>query len=176
MLKLSIDLFNRPIISLRTGGQIGVAIRPLINPNNLKIEGWFCTTVYEKGTHLLPTVEIREIAKQGIAVNDHESITHLDEFVRLKNIIAIDFQLIGKAVVAEPRKHLGKVDDYATDLDSFYIQRLYVAPQVTRLFTRDKITITRQQIVEITDKKIIVSDPTITVPAFFTAPAPATEG
>lgn len=57
MLKLSAKLFNTAIFSLRTGGQVGVGVRPLINPNNLKVEGWFATSLLESGVMILPSSE-----------------------------------------------------------------------------------------------------------------------
>lgn len=176
MLKLSVSLTKIPIISLRSGGVIGLAEKPIINPDNLKIEGWYAQTVYASGTHVLPSSEIREIARQGIAVNDYEAITLPDDLVRMQKVLRTDFQLIGKTVVTESKKQLGKVQDYAADLDSFYIQRLYVSPRLVRAFTNNQLTVSREQILEITDKKIIIKDIEATERAFFTAPVQVPEG
>jgi sporulation protein YlmC with PRC-barrel domain len=176
MLKLSVNLYNIPIISLRTGAKVGLAERPIINPNNLKIEGWYAQTIYEKGIHVLPSAEIREIARIGIAVNDHEAITHPDELVRMKKVIELNFELQNKLVVTESKKRLGRVEDYASDLESFYIQRLYVRPTMLNTFRKDQITVSRQQIVEITDRKIIIKDIEATERAFLTAPVQVPEG
>lgn len=176
MLKLSQSLYKIPIISLRTGGQIGSALKPIFNPNNLKIVGWYAQTIYAGGTHVLPSDEIREIVQKGIAVNDYDAITDASELVRMQQVLKIDFQLIGKSVVTESKKRLGKVEDYAADLDSFYVQRLYVAPQLVKAFTRDQLIVSRGQILEITDKKIIVKDIEAAERAFFKAPVQVPEG
>lgn len=173
MLKLSTSLLNIPIISLRTGGQIGVAMRPVINPNNLKIEGWFSLSRFDEGLLVLPTSEIREVSRLGIAVNDQDAISPADELVRLLPLIRLNYQLEGKGVVTDTKKKIGKIMDYATDLESFYIQKLYASPGILKALTKDQITIARSQVLEITDKKIIISDLGATEKAYFTAPVQA---
>ncbi len=174
MQRLSSTLYNLPIFSLATGHQIGVAVRPLINPMNLLIEAWFVTSNFGKGLLLLPTREIREIGRQGIAVNDREAITPAEDLVRLKKLIQIDFQLLDKKVEGENKTRIGRVSDYSTDLESLFIQRLYVMPSVLKLTRAQKI-ISRTQIVEITTKKIIVKDTEVPETSFFKAPVPVPE-
>ena len=63
--------------------------------------------------------------------------------------------MLRKKVYDENRQLLGKVTDYATDLESFYIQRLYVIPTLFKKLTGNQRIISRLQIIEITNKKII---------------------
>jgi sporulation protein YlmC with PRC-barrel domain len=156
MLRLSNNYINRSILSLRTGGVIGIAVNPIINPNNLKIEGWYAENKLEKGDFVLPSREIRDFITKGLVVNDHDSITHPDDLVRMKDTIDLKFELIGKTVVTENKKKLGKVADYSVEESSYYIQKLYVNPSILKGLTNDQLVIDRNQIVEITDKKIIV--------------------
>ena len=176
MLKLSGKLFNTIIYSLRTGGQIGVGLRPVINPNNLKVEGWFATSIYESGTLVLPISEIRELSRGGIAVNDHEALTAAAELVRLQPLVNLDYQLLGKPVATESKQKLGKVEDFALNIDSFFIEKLYVVPGGLKILSSKRLQVSRKQIIEITDKKIIVQDIEATVPSFFRATVPAPEG
>lgn len=163
MLRLSNNYQDRSILSLRTGGVIGVAKAPIINPNNLKIEGWYAHNMLEKGDFILPILEIRDFIAKGIVVNDHDALTLPDDMIRLRDILETKFELLGKLVVTEGKKRLGKIVDFAVDEQSNYIQKLYVAPPLLRGLTNNQILIDRSQIVEITDKKIIVSDPEATV-------------
>lgn len=171
MLKLSTNLYNIPIFSLRTGGQIGVALRPLINPNNLKVEGWYALSSYEQGTLVLPASEVREYSRTGLAVNDHDSICDASEIVRLAPLYRLNFKVENKNVVTESRRKLGKVENYAVDIDSFYIQKLYVSPPMLKAFTSQQLPISRSQIVEVTDKKIVITELEATERSFVTAPA-----
>src|SRR5579862_3565554 len=95
MLQLSNTIVNRPVLSLRTGTTIATALSPVINPNNLKIEGFYCEDVRKQQLILLPQ-DIRDIIPQGIVVNDEDVLSEPDELVRLKDVLALNFVLIGK--------------------------------------------------------------------------------
>jgi sporulation protein YlmC with PRC-barrel domain len=165
MLRLSNNYLNKSILSLRNGAVVGVANSPVINPNNLKIEGWYAENSYEKGTFILPVSEVREAINKGLVVNDHEALTHPDDLVRLKETIDLEFELIGKSVVTESNKKLGKISDYAVDDKSYYIQKLYVDPPIVKSLTSEQLLIDRTHIIEITNKKIIVQDSDVKVGA-----------
>jgi sporulation protein YlmC with PRC-barrel domain len=165
MLQLSEAILNRPIMSLRTGQQVGTATEPIINPNNLKIEGFYCSDRFEKGTYVLLYQDIRDIIAQGFVVDDHDVLTAPEELVRLKDIMSIGFNLIGKPVVTTAKTHVGKVSDFATELETMYIQKLYVTQSVFKSFTGGSLGIDRNQINEITDHKIIINELLKTVPA-----------
>ncbi len=162
MLRLSNSFYDRDILSLRTGGKIGVADYPVINPNNLKIEGWYARDISQKGEFVLPFREVRDFITKGLVVNDHDSITSPDDLVRLKPTLNLKFDLIGKTVLTESKKKLGKVVDYAVD-DGFYIQKIYVNPPLLKGLSGDQLLISRNEIVEINDKNIVVSDTTVKI-------------
>ncbi len=172
MLKLLDAFISLPVISLRTGATIGKTLQPLIDPNNLKIEAWYCSSVYSKQPSLLPSQEIREISRLGVAVNDHESLTDPEDLVRLQHIIGLKFNPIGMHVITESKQKLGKVEDYALDIESMYIVNLYVVQRSIKSLTGQQLTVNRQQIVEITDKRIVIKD--IDATERITANAPAT--
>lgn len=175
MLKLSNNLLNIPVMSLRTGGKVATAIRPLINPNNLKIEGWFCEDSFSKETLILLARDVRDFVPQGLAVNDHEDLTNPEELVRLKDIIELNFELTGKPVVTDHKRKLGKVNEYAIETSSFVIQKLYVTRPVYRSLTDGQLSIDRSQIIEITNRRVLVRDVAVKAGATRSAnPAPAT--
>jgi len=171
MLQLSGSLLNRPILSLRTGGLVGNTLGPIINPLNLKIEGFYCHDNFDrKKKMVLLSQDIRDVIAQGIVVNDHESLSDPSELVRLKDTMTINFDIMSKHVVTTSKQKMGKVVDFAVDIDSMYIQKIYVAQSVFRSIARNNYGIDRTQIVEINDKKIIIHDIMPGVPA----KAPAT--
>jgi uncharacterized protein YrrD len=171
MLQLSSIFYNQKILSLRTGGPIGQASSPLIDPDNLKIEGWYATALGDKKPMILPLIEVRDIISKGIVVNDHASLTHIEDLVRQKRIIELSFELIGKSVRTDDKKRLGKVQDYAVDDESMYISKLYINQSLFRNLTAQQLVIDRNQIIEITDKEIIVKNSREKVPVGETAPA-----
>ena len=163
MLKLSNSLHNTPVMSLRTGGKVATATKPLINPNNLKIEGWFCEDSFSKETLILLARDVRDFVPQGIAINDHGDLSDPDELIRLKDVIELDFELNGKPVVTDHKRRLGKINEYAIDTASMVIQKLYVTRPMYRSLSDSQLSIDRSQIIEITDRRVLVRDADVKV-------------
>lgn len=168
MLQLSASLLDKAVLSLRTGAPIASITVPIINPDNLKIEGFYCQDRYSKNLLVLLSQDIREILSTGYVVNDHEVLSEPDELVRLRKIIEIDFELIGKQVVTISKTKVGKVSDYATETSSMYIQKLYVNQKGLKGLTSGTLSIDRGQINEITPRRIIINE------LIKAAPMPAT--
>jgi len=146
-------------MSLRTGGQVATVLNAIINPNNLKIEGFYCEDKFEKKQKLvLLSQDIRDIVPQGVVVNDHDVLTSAEELIRLKDIMALNFELIGKPVHTE-KKRLGKVNDFAIETETMFIQKLYVSRSLVKNFSGGGLSVDRGQIIEITSRKIVIKDP-----------------
>ena len=160
MLQLSPIFYNRKILSLRTGGPVGTALSPILNPNNLKIEGWYATANGERESYILPEAEVRDIIAKGIVVNDHTALTLTDDMIRLKKTIDLAYEVIGKQVITTNKKKLGKVTDYAVDSDTMNIKKLYLSQNIFKGFGSQPLIIDRNQIEEINNKSIIVSEAT----------------
>lgn len=160
MLTLGQQLVGKQILSLRIGRPIGITQEPIIDPNNLKIEGWHALDASTKKPAILLSQDIRDIIEQGFVVNDHEALTQAEDLVRLKKIIDHKFLLPGKTVYSG-RKRLGKVSDYAFEKNGFFVQKLYVSQSIVKSFTGGSLVIDRTQITEITHKKIVVKEATV---------------
>ncbi|HET9721851.1 MAG TPA: hypothetical protein VFP32_02365 [Candidatus Saccharimonadales bacterium] len=156
MLRLSKSLVNQPVVSLRSGGQIAVAVLPIINPHNLKILGWWCKTTGNNSQVLLAE-DVRETMPDGLAVNDESDLSSPEDLVRHKEILDINFELMDKLVKTK-RQRLGKVSDFSYN-DGLFVQKLYVARPLHKVFTtQDTLVIDREQIIEVTDHYILVRD------------------
>lgn len=169
MLQLSASLLNKSVLSLRTGTAIAAITGPIINPNNLKIEGFYCEDKFDKKQLILLSQDIRDILDKGYVVNDFDVLVEADELVRLKKVIDINFELLGKQVVTVDKQKVGKVSDYATETGSMFIQKIYVAQSILKSFTGGSLSIDRTQINEITPRRIIINELSKKAPA--TAPA-----
>lgn len=163
MLKLSATIQNIPVMSLRTGGRVAEAIKPIINPNNLKIVGWWCDDVFSKNQLILLTEDVRDFVPQGIAINDHDDLADPEELIRLKEVLEIDYDLINKTVVTNQKRRIGKIRDYAVESESMIVQKLYVSRPIYKSISDAQISIDHSQILEVNDKKIIVKDVEIRV-------------
>lgn len=158
MLRLSQSISHLPVMSLRTLGGVAMAEEAIINPNNLKIEGWHCTDHFSKRDLILLSQDVRDIVPQGIAIDDYDRLSEPGELIRLQEILSLQFELIGKQVYTDTGRRVGKVNDYAVDSTSFLVQKLYISQPVYKDFKGGQLSIDRQQIVEITDKRIVVRD------------------
>ena len=159
MLQLSGTLPNRAILSLRTGGPVALVTAPIINPNNLKIEGFFCNDQFSNKHLVLLPQDIRDVVPKGFIVNDHDVLADPEDLVRLKDILKLHFELLNKPVSTTNKKRLGKVNDYAFETSSMYIQKLYVGQSLIKSFSGGQLGVDRTQIVEITNRHIVIQDP-----------------
>ncbi len=163
MLKLSETFKALPVMSLRTTSQVATVIEPIINPNNLRIEGWYCQDSLDKSRLVLLSKDIRDLLPQGFIVDDHEVLTEPEELVRLREVIDIAFVIDGKPVVTVNGNKLGKVNDYAVETTGFMIQKIYVGQSLLKSLSGGNLSIDRSQITEITPRKIVVQD--LVIPA-----------
>ncbi len=85
MLQLSQALINQPVLSLRTGSPVATTLAPIINPNNLKIEGLYCQDRFKRMCSSSCSIKIfADVLPQGIVVDDHDVLSEPHELVRLK--------------------------------------------------------------------------------------------
>jgi sporulation protein YlmC with PRC-barrel domain len=159
MLKLSNSLLlNKAVLSLRTGTPIATITGPIINPNNLKIEGFYCVDRYDKKQLVLLYQDIRDTLAQGYVVNDHDVLVEANELIRLKDVLDLNFDLIGMPVQTISKAKVGKVSDYATEIESMFIQKIYVSQSIFKSLTGGSLSVDRTQVNEITPKRIIIND------------------
>lgn len=171
MLQLSSSLLKRSVLSLRTGSTVANVRAPIINPNNLKIEGFYCEDRFSKQELVLLCQDIRDMLPQGFVVDDHAVLVDPEDLIRLKEIIDLDFQILDKQVVTVDKEKVGKVSDYATETSSMYIQKIYVSRSILKSLSNGTLSIDRSQINEITPKRIIINE--LMKKSAVTAPATA---
>jgi len=171
MLQLSAAILNRPVMSLRTGTQVATATKPIINPNNLKIEGFYCIDRFNNSQLILLQQDIRDIIPQGFVINDHEVLSEPEELIRIQDLLDLNFELLGKQVETVSKDKVGKVGDYAVEVTSMSIQKIYATQSILKSFTGGSLSIDRSQVNEITNKRVIINDLAQTAPASAAATA-----
>ena len=169
MLQLSSTFANKAVMSLRTGTPVASVGRPIINPDNLKIEGFYCEDIFNKTQLVLLYQDIREMLPQGFVVDDIDVLSAPAELIRLKDVMELNFELIGKPVETHSREKVGKVNDYATEIETMYVQKIYVSRSVFKSLTTGQLSIDRSNIIEVTNRRIIINDLLKTAPAAATA-------
>jgi sporulation protein YlmC with PRC-barrel domain len=158
MLQLSATLLKRSVLSLRTGSPVATVKAPLINPDDLKIEGFYCEDRFSKQQLILLCQDIRDVLPQGFVVNDHDALVEPEDLVRYQKLMELDFELIGKQVVTVDKEKVGKVSDYATEMGSMYIQKIYVSQSLLKSLSTGTLSIDRSQINEITPNRIVINE------------------
>lgn len=165
MLHLSSAIANVPILSLRTGSPVATAIAPIINPNYLKIEGFYCEDIFDKKELVLLWQDIRDTLEDGFVVDDIESLVEPEELVRLKDVLELRYELIGKPIETVNQEKVGKVSDYALETTTMYVQKLYASQSLLKSIAGGTLSIDRSQIVDVTSKRIVIQDLLKTAPA-----------
>lgn len=153
--KAIIDL---PILSLRSGGQIGKVSEIVINPYNLSVQALALTgrmLDYPKGSFLLPK-DIREISDLGIVINDGEDIVSSKDVIKLAEILDLRFELDNLPVFDKYKTKIGKVVDYNFDIYKLEISQLIVRRPLLKDFLEPELIIGRNQILEVSQSKVII--------------------
>jgi sporulation protein YlmC with PRC-barrel domain len=88
-------------------------------------------------------------------IDDHNVVLEPAEALRLKPIIELRFELLGKKVISS-HFPIGKVADYALDRDTFSIQKLYVEPTAWKKLQSSRLTIDRSQVIEVSQSHVRV--------------------
>lgn len=163
MYVLANQLQNLPIISLQTGSTVAMTSRPIINPDKLEFVAFYC---YNNRSHVKATIllikDIRQITKDGIAIDSVDEIEEPGEIIRLSNLLKNPFNLIGISVVNESGVKLGRVEEYTVNLETFQIQKIYLKQSILKNLMLNSVVIDRSQIIEVNHKQILVRDATVT--------------
>ena len=158
MLRLSNTILGCGVFSLRTGKPVATVVAPIFNPKNLKVEGFYCTDSIDKSELILVEQDIRETIQNGFVIDDHDVLVEPDDLVRLRDVLNLRFELIGKHVETMSKDKVGKVSDYAIETDTMYVQKLYASQSILKSLTGGSLSIDRMQINEITNKRIVIND------------------
>jgi len=165
MLILSGQFINKNVISLRTGRSVATVAGPVINPNNLKIEALRVNDSKDKKSLILLTQDIRQYHITGAFINDYSDLSEEEDLVRLKEVLKIDYVLIGKNVETASGSKVGKVIDYAFDDNNFMIIKLFVSKPIYKSLNGNSLVVLRDQIINVTPRNIIIEDLVKKVPA-----------
>jgi uncharacterized protein YrrD len=163
MLILSKSILNVPIMSLQTGTRLGTSGMPIINPATLTIMAFFVNDsgITQGEQDVLMTNDVREVGQMGIIIDAIDDLSPLSDLVRLQEIVALGFDVMGLNVIDEEKSKLGRVVDYSFDPTTFTIHKLYLKPPLLKRFQTHTTQISRRQIIEVNNNAIIVRSATM---------------
>lgn len=160
MLIRSTRLIDFPILSLHIGGRIAKVVAPIVDPHELKIIAYRVDgpLVGREVGDILPLSSIREVSPIGFIVDSSDELVDAEDIVRVREVLALHFDLIGLKVISRKGTKLGKVIDYTVDAESGLVQQLIVQRPIFKAFIDPELTISRSQIHEVNDYEVIVKD------------------
>jgi uncharacterized protein YrrD len=166
MLILGSRLHDTAVMSLQTGTRLARVRKPLIDPANLKIMAYEVDgPLLTEHPSFLRTDDIREMGTIGMIIDSTDELVGLHDIIKLEELHAHNFQLVGMSVIDEHRHKLGKVEDYTLETGDFIIQQLNIKRGIIKGLTDTGLLIHRSQITEINDKAIVVKSTTKKLPS-----------
>ena len=157
MLILNSKLEKTPVMGLQTGSQLALIGAPIIDPANLQILAYSLdNNSYSNDQMYLRIDEIRELSRIGFIVDSGEDFITTSDVIKIKEILDLNFQIIGMKVVDEKGNLVGKVVDFTMSLLNFTVQQLIVKRPLFKSFNSSELTIHRNSITAIDDEKITI--------------------
>lgn len=159
MLVYNSRIIGTPVLSVQTSGPIAQIISSIVNPDNLKILAFKLSgPIINSTNNLLDTKSIREYSHLGIVIDSNDELIGPEDVVKIKEVLALNFDLIDLKVETKKGSKLGKIIDFTLDSNDFTIQQIIVKRPTVKSFIDPELTIHRREIVEVTDYKVIVKD------------------
>lgn len=160
MLIYASKLIGTKILSVQAGSPIATVATPIIDPDTLKIIAFKLSgpLITKSENNLLDVKSIREYSHYGMVIDDIDELITDDDVVKIRDILKLNFTLPGLKVETKKGSKLGKVIDYTVTSNDFVVQQIVVKRPAIKSFLDPELIISRKEIVEITDYKIIVKD------------------
>ncbi|MBR3253777.1 hypothetical protein IKF86_00820 [Candidatus Saccharibacteria bacterium] len=165
MLITASRLIGTPILSVQASAKIAEVAEPIVDPDTLKIIAFRVISPLVRTANILDVKSIREYSNYGMVVDSIEEFVEPDDIVKISNILKLNFALPGLKVETKKGSKLGKVADYTITDNDFIVQQIIVRRPIVKSFIDPTLTISRKEITEITDYKIIVKDEEKTIKA-----------
>lgn len=149
-------------MSLQTGAEIARAQAAIIDPGVLDVIAYHVSGArLEYEDTVLLTRDVREVGAIGFIIDAADELVSADDIVKIKELVKLNFQLIGLSVIDDQKHKLGKIYDYTIDPFTFTIHQLHVRRPLLKSLKTSDLIISRKQIVEVNNKLIVVKSATI---------------
>ena len=153
-------LIGAPILSIQAGGPIATIKNAIVDPDNLKILGFNLEGPLLNHTDatILDVRSIREYSQLGMVIDNIEELVAPDDVIKIQKILELNFDLINLKVKTKKGTKLGHLIDYTVTSEDFVVQQIIVKRPLVKALVDPELTISRKEIVEITDYEVIVKD------------------
>ena len=160
MLVTNSKLIGTTILSVQAGGPIASITSPIIDPDNLKIIAFELEgpAAPKNGANILDVSSIREYSNLGMVVDDADEFVTADDVIKISDVLALNFNLIDLKVKTRKGTKLGHIQDFTVNPVDFIIQQIIVKRPPVKAFLDPELTISRREIIEVTDYEVVVKD------------------
>lgn len=154
------SLVGCPVLNLHIGGEAARVVEPIVDPNNLKIIAFRVEgkLVNEDTGDILPIERVREFSRMGMVIDSADDFAQVDDIIKVKEIVDLNFSLIGLKVVTRSNSKLGKVLDYTVEVGGWAVQQIIVQRPALKAIFDPELIIARNKIVEVDDYKVVIKD------------------
>ena len=141
-------------------GMIAKTNEIIVDPNDLKVIAFklYGPEVGKMSGDYLPVKNVREFSGLGMVVDSADDFVASDDVVKLKEVLDLKFSLVGKKVETKKGSNLGHVGSFTVNTNGFYVQQIIVNRPFFKSFMDPELVISKNEIVKVTDDKIIVKD------------------
>lgn len=155
-------LIDLPILSLHIGGEIAHVAELILDPNNLKLIAFRVDgpLIRNDVGDILPIESVREFSTHGAIVDSIDEFIDGEEVVRVRDVLKLNFSLVGLKAITKKKVKLGKVSDFILDTASWQVHQIVVQRPLMKSFLDPELIISRQKIVEVNDYEVIIKDET----------------
>ena len=159
MLVMNSRLIGAPVLSVQAGGPIGRIESTIVDPNDLKIIAFRLSgPLINKQQNILDVRSVREYSNYGFVIDDIDELINPDDVIKISDILKLNFNLLNLKVETKKGSKLGKVQDFTITSEDFIAQQIIVKRPAVKALIDPELTISRNEIIEITDYKVIVKD------------------
>ena len=159
MLVMNSRLIGAAVLSVQAGGTVGRITGAVVDPNDLKTIAFFVEgPVISRQQNILDVRSVREYSNFGFVIDDVDELVGADDVIKISEILKLNFNLVGLKVETKKGSRLGKVMDFTVTSEDFIVQQIIVKRPKVKSFLDPELTISRKEIVEVNDYKIIVKD------------------
>jgi len=158
MIKLFSEIIRAKVILANERAYVGYVKDIVISDEDGTFLGVSCTDELGRKIKYIPSVEFKGFGPDSIIVNGYDSLSDLDDLVRLKEVVDRKIKIIKSSVITKEGKKVGKVNEATINLKHMALERIFVTP-VLRIknFAKDLI-IPAKSIEQILPNKIIIAE------------------
>ena len=110
-------------MSLQTGSELARTSRAVIDPRNLSIVAYELEgPTLDQSPTLLRIADVREIGPLGLIIDSADELIMPSDVLKIKEVYEFQFALIGKHIIDEKKRKVGKVIGYTLEAGNFVIQ------------------------------------------------------